>query len=70
MTIPPQGVLVGSAVETDLSLWPDYDSEIPTLELLKSRSSLDDIQRGVFKKIKNTKLARKLAIYLSRKYTG
>lgn len=46
------------------------NSEIPTLELLKSRFFLDDIQREVFKIIKDTKLARKIAIYLSRKYTG
>jgi hypothetical protein len=27
--IPPKGVLVSSAVETDLSTWPDYDGEVP-----------------------------------------
>ncbi|MCK4488380.1 MAG: hypothetical protein KAU38_16670 [Desulfobacterales bacterium] len=26
--IPPKGTVVGSAVETDLSAWPDYDGEI------------------------------------------
>src|SRR5262249_38079000 len=30
--IPPNGTVVGSAVETDLSAWPDYDGEIPELE--------------------------------------
>ena len=29
-TIPPHGVLTGSAVETDLSLWPDYDGPLPS----------------------------------------
>jgi hypothetical protein len=29
LTIPPKGTVVGSAVETDLSLWADYDGEIP-----------------------------------------
>lgn len=31
MTIPPKGQVVGSAVETDITLWPDYDGEIPEL---------------------------------------
>ncbi len=29
-TIPNQGVLKGSAVETDLTLWPDYDGLLPS----------------------------------------
>jgi hypothetical protein len=29
LTIPPKGSVVGSAVETDLSAWSDYDGEIP-----------------------------------------
>jgi hypothetical protein len=31
-SIPPNGVLVGSAFERDLSAWADYDGEIPELE--------------------------------------
>ena len=31
LTIPPKGTIVGSAVESDLSAWPDYDGEIPEL---------------------------------------
>jgi hypothetical protein len=30
-TVPPNGTIVGSAVESDLSAWPDYDGEIPEL---------------------------------------
>jgi hypothetical protein len=30
-TIPPGGTVVGSAVEPDLSAWPDYEGEIPEL---------------------------------------
>lgn len=29
-TVPNHGVLVGSAVETDLTLWPDYDGLLPS----------------------------------------
>jgi hypothetical protein len=29
LTIPDKGVVVGSAVESDLSAWPDYDGVIP-----------------------------------------
>jgi hypothetical protein len=31
-SIPPKGVVVGSAVETDLREWDDYDGELPNLE--------------------------------------
>lgn len=31
VAIPANGVVVGSAVESDLSAWPDYDGEIPEL---------------------------------------
>jgi hypothetical protein len=31
-TIPPGGVIVGSAVETDLSEWPDFEGDIPGIE--------------------------------------
>jgi len=30
-TVPPGGTLVGSAVDTDLSTWSDYDGEIPNI---------------------------------------
>jgi hypothetical protein len=30
-TVAPNGRIVGSAVESDLSAWPDYDGEIPEL---------------------------------------
>lgn len=30
-TIPPKGVIVGSAVETDISEWPDFESDIPDI---------------------------------------
>lgn len=29
-TIPPQGVITGSAVETDLTLWSDYEGPLPS----------------------------------------
>ena len=29
LTIPDKGILVGSLVESDVSLWPDYDGDIP-----------------------------------------
>lgn len=32
LSIPPKGHVVGSAVETDLRKWPDYDGEIPEIE--------------------------------------
>ena len=32
LTVPSKGELVGSAVESDLSEWPDFDGEIPTVE--------------------------------------
>jgi hypothetical protein len=30
-TIPDKGVVVGSAVETDMAAWPDYDGDIPEI---------------------------------------
>jgi len=30
-TIPPKGSVVGSAVETDLREWADFDGELPVL---------------------------------------
>jgi len=32
ITIPANGIVVGSFVETDLSTWPDYNGEIPDLQ--------------------------------------
>lgn len=31
-TIPPSGTVVGSAIEVDLSTWPDYDGKVPEFE--------------------------------------
>ncbi|MFH1856239.1 MAG: transposase [Candidatus Omnitrophota bacterium] len=44
--------------------------EIPYIESLRGRPSLTDIQVKVKEDIKDEKLSRKIAIYLSRRYAG
>ena len=46
------------------------DEEIPMLKQLKTRMTPEEIKEKVEEEIKDKKLARKLAIYFSRKYTG
>jgi putative transposase len=46
------------------------DEEIPVLRQLKTRIAPEEIKEKVEEEIKDKKLARKLGIYLSRKYTG
>lgn len=46
------------------------DREIPELERLRNRPYLGDIAAKIEKMVKDKRLSRKLAIYLSRKYTG
>ena len=46
------------------------DREIPDIERLKKRACLTDITAKVKEAVQDKKLSRKIAIYLSRKYTG
>lgn len=46
------------------------DEEIPVLRQLKTRITPEEIKGKIEEEIKDKKLARKLGIYLSRKYTG
>jgi hypothetical protein len=39
VVIPPKGTIVGSAVANDLSIWDDYDGDIPDIETLKATDS-------------------------------
>lgn len=45
------------------------DAEIPSLRLLKTKITPEEIKEKVEGQIKDEKLAKKLSIYLSRKYT-
>lgn len=46
------------------------DEEVPVLRQLKTRISPEEIKGKVEREIKDKGLARKLGVYLSRKYTG
>jgi len=46
------------------------DEEIPALRQLRTRITPEEIKGNVEEEIQDKKLARKLGIYLSRKYTG
>jgi len=46
------------------------NKEIPEIEILKGIPSLTNIAAIVQKTVKDNKLSRKIAIYLSRKYTA
>lgn len=46
------------------------DEEIPVMRQLKTRITPEEIKEKVGKEIEDKRLARKLGIYLSRKYSG
>jgi len=46
------------------------DRDQPQLNLMKKRPGIAEIEQWVKPKVKDTKQQRKIAIYLSRKYTG
>lgn len=48
-TIPANGTIVGSPMETDISTWPDYDGEIPKMDDPMPDNSLRLVMENISK---------------------